>query len=241
MQRVKDEQRQNEIERDVASRFVFEQYVSNGYHMHFHRNLEIYGVVNGTVSVTIAGENMSLSSGQIAVINSLENHGYEIDGETEIFYIHIGTRYLRDFFSLYSGKRLPRWLLDAEYNKIIYARVKENMIDSQAFIPELKRIGIVSQLFSDIIEHYGIVDGKRNDGRDSDLIAEIVQYIYEHYNENITLETLSKAFFISPKALSKKIGKSLNVDLRVFVNDIRVNISRQRHHQHAFELHLYAQ
>ncbi len=213
----------DEIERDDASRFSAEQYISNGYYLHFHRNIEIYGVVKGTVFVTVAGQREALTDGQIAIIDGLENHSYEIDGEAEVFFFHIGTKYIRDLYKLYPKKRLPYWLMDVEFNKQLYRQIKQVMNTGQQ-IPELKRIGIACRLFSDIIEHYGMADKVGNVGNvgNNDMVTEVVQYIYEHYNENITLETLSKVFYISPKALSKKIKKRLNIDLRVFINDIRV-------------------
>ena len=82
---------QYEAERDYVKRFIAEQYVSRGYYIHFHRNIEIYGVVKGEVYVTIAGESCTLKEGQIAVINGFESHSYEIDDEAEIFYFHVGT------------------------------------------------------------------------------------------------------------------------------------------------------
>lgn len=51
---------QYEAERDYVKRFIAEQYVSRGYYIHFHRNIEIYGVVKGEVYVTIAGESCTL-------------------------------------------------------------------------------------------------------------------------------------------------------------------------------------
>ena len=75
------DRKRSEVERDEASRFAGEQYKSNGYFVHAHRNLEIYGVVRGSVLVTIEGEQKVLTDGQIAVVNGLENHGYEIDGK----------------------------------------------------------------------------------------------------------------------------------------------------------------
>ena len=90
------------------------------------------------------------------------------------------------------------------------------------FTDELKRVGITCQLFSDIIEHYDMCDKAEITESDQDLITNVVQYIYEHYSEHITLETLAKEFYVSPKALGMKLRKKLNVDLRMFVNDIRV-------------------
>ena len=218
---IKDTERQNEIERDDASRFVAEQYVSNGYYLHFHRNLEIYGVVKGKVSVTIAGQQQILTDGQIAIVDGLEDHSYEIDGQAEVFYFHIGARYMNNLHALYPKQRLPYWLMDAAFNKRINERIQQ-VIGSDEPVSELKRIGIVCQLFSDIIEHYGTLEKSGNVRQNKDIVTQVVQYIYDHYQENITLETLSKEFFISPKALSKKIKKRVNVDLRVFINDIRV-------------------
>ena len=210
-----------EIERDFAFRFLAEQYVSSGYYLHFHRNLEIYGVVKGTVLVSVAGKKMSLTDGQIAIIDGLDNHSYEVDEKAEIFYFHIGTRYLSKLYSLYPHKRLPYFLMDVEYNKKLYAQIQPYLNVTQP-IPELKRYGVACQLLSDIIEHYGVTEKVGNIGSEYNSVSEIIQYIYDHYSEDITLESLSKIFYISPKALSKKIRRHINVDLRLFINDVRV-------------------
>lgn len=59
MKRAKNEEYQSEIARDYASRFIAEQYVSRGYYLHYHRNMEIYGVVKGNDAefyVAISGQ-----------------------------------------------------------------------------------------------------------------------------------------------------------------------------------------
>ena len=88
---LKDAERQNEIERDEASRFAAAQYVSNGYYLHFHRNLEIYGVVKGRVVVTIAGQQQILTDGQIAIVDGLEDHCYEIEDKAEVAIITVSS------------------------------------------------------------------------------------------------------------------------------------------------------
>ena len=212
----------NEIERDTAVRFMAEQYVSEGYRLHFHRNIELYGVVKGTVFVQIAGEKRILTDGQMVIIDGLENHSYEIDGQAEVFYFHIGTRYCSKLYSLYPQNRLPPFLMDAEYNRRIYQQITPIIANSQDIL-ELRRYGIVYSIFSDVIDHYGLVEkGRNGSADDDDVVIRVVQYIYDHYSERITLESLSKVFYISPKALSKKIRKRLNMDLRLFINDIRI-------------------
>lgn len=210
---------QFEIDRDVADRFIAEQYVSKSYVSHFHRNIEIYGVVNGEVTVTIAGDKRVLTSGQIAVVNCMEIHEYAIKDEAEIFYFHIGTDYLSVFSSLYKHSLLPRWLLDAEYNAVLYDRIK-SLFGCTDTVSELKKYGVCYSLFADIVSRYGVMQGGY-DNKSHELLEQIIQYVYDHYAEEITLKTLSDKFFISPKALSKKLSRCTGVDLRIFVNDIR--------------------
>lgn len=147
---------QYEAERDYVKRFIAEQYVSRGYYIHFHRNIEIYGVVKGEVYVTIAGESCTLKEGQIAVINGFESHSYEIDGEAEIFYFHVGTDYVRDFKQLYPNRKLPRWLLERKQNATIISQIKKVMASGGKW-SDLKKTGFVCSLFADIIDFYGLI------------------------------------------------------------------------------------
>lgn len=225
---------QSEIERDDASRFAGMHYMSVGFFPHFHRNLEIYGVLKGSVVITIADQKRVLTDGQIALVNGLENHSYEIVDKAEVFYLHIGTRYLTNLSAVFPRQRLPRWLLDEQYNQRLNQQILA-VIDEKEPIPELRRIGITCQLLSHIIEHYGTVPETYVPRQDGEIITEIVQYIYDHYQENITLESLGKAFYMSPKALSKKLQKRLGVDLRIFVNDIRVQMVIQLRNDPAYK------
>lgn len=215
-------QYQNEILRDYASSFSAEAYRSNGYFLHFHRNLELYGVVNGSVYVTVAGESRRLESGQMAVIDQMETHGYEIDGEADILFFNIGTRYLGSFHRLYPDRRLPRWLEDADYNRRIFADIQPVLGVDPTTVPELLRIGLVCSLFSDIIDRYGLIESSQLSKNDTELTTRVIQYIYDHYSEALTLERLAEQFNISPKLLSRKMSKALGMDLRIFVSDVRV-------------------
>ena len=190
--------------------------------LHFHSDVEVYGVLKGKAMVTIAGERKLLTEGEFAIINQFENHCYEVDEETEMLVFNIGVKYLRYFFSLYPDKNLPRWLKDVEFNKSLnkwFENIHNVEMDD---ISELRKAGNVCRIISCIIEHYGLMDKKEKKESDRDLITEVVDYIYEHYNEDITLENLANRFHMSTSALSKKLSGRIGMDLRMFVNDIRV-------------------
>lgn len=191
--------------------------------LHFHRCLEIYCVVMGKAFVRVSGDNRLLTQGQMVIVNPFENHSCETVGEAEVLVVRIGTNYLDHFSSAYPDKKLPRWLTDTQTNSTIREYIEGNFVQAQERESELHKIGIACQLLSIVIEGYGLVEQEDISERDQVLIAEIVQYIYDHCSETVTLEALSKRFYLSPTILSKKLRKQICVDFRVFVNDIRIH------------------
>lgn len=214
-------QGKDEVERDYSDRFICEIYNSTGYFMHFHRNLELYGVIKGKVNVTVDGDSHILTDGQIAIINGLESHSYENAENADIFYMHIGTEYLRLLYGILGGNKMKRWLLDSEYNQKIFQRIVE-IASLGEEISEVRRYGYAYMVFADIVDYYGIQEGESFRLNTDDLMVEIVQYIYDHSSEDLSLKKLSSQFGISPQAFSHRFNKYVKTDLRAFINDIRV-------------------
>ena len=52
-------------------------------------------------------------------------------------------------------------------------------------------------------------------------MSEIVQYIYDHSDEDLNLKSLAQHFCCAPQSLSRKLSKYIKTDLRVFINDVR--------------------
>ena len=217
----------NAIRQDETTCFSMEKIVEGGRYLQLHGCMKIYGIVKGCVTVTISGESRELTEGQLAIVDRYESISCQPDGNTEIVVASIGVNYIRSVFSLYPGKKMPRWLMDENFNQKILASMETIFGNPQDSASELKKIGSICHLFSEVIDHYGLADRTEIPEEDLDLTTGVLQYIYEHYNEKITLESLAKVFHLSPTALSKKLGKRLGVDLRVFVNDVRVQYAIQ--------------
>lgn len=212
----------NAIRQDDSTCFSMERIVGDIHYLQLHGCLKIIGIVKGSAVVTISGESIVLMEGQMAIVDRYEPHSCQPDGNAEIVVASIGVNYIRSVFSLYPGKKMPRWLMDENFNKKILASMETIFGNPQDATSELKKIGSICHLFSEVIDHYGLEDKTEIPEEDLDLTTGVLQYIYEHYSEKITLEGLAKVFHLSPTALSKKLGKRLGVDLRVFVNDVRV-------------------
>ena len=100
------------------------------------------------------------------------------------------------------------------------------LLNTKEQYSELKKFGIATSLFADIVDHYGVISGGY-DNKSHEFIERVIQYIYEHYAEEITLNKLSEIFCIEPKFLSSKLSRYTGTDLRMFVSDIRLEKALQ--------------
>lgn len=218
----KNNQIQYEKLRDTRNRFVAERYNSNGFYYHFHMNPELYCVFNGSVTVTIDGDSRRLTNWDMALVSGLESHAYGINGYADIAYFHIGTAYTEPFRKIYGGKAPARWLTDKEFNQQELYPIVEQVIEHGHKMSELEKISYANLLLARIINQYGIKDRTYfvSTMRDNP-VSEIIQYIYDHSDEDLNLATLSKQFNCAPQSLSRKLSKYIKTDLRVFINDVR--------------------
>lgn len=220
----KEGQIQDERQRDYGSRFKAERYITDGFCLHFHRNTEIYCVNRGEVSVLINGESKILTDGQACVINRLESHSYEVGAPADITYFHVGVQYMDIFYRIYPQNEPARWLTDVAFNREQLYPILREVRERGDGMGELERISKVSAVFAAIIKHYGFGARKHIEhARSGYNIIDVVQYIYDHFaDRDLGLKKIADVFGYSPKTLSALITQYIDVDLRVFINDIRV-------------------
>lgn len=61
----------------------------------------------------------------------------------------------------------------------------------------------------------------------SELIESVLQYLQEHYQENITLNSLSEYFFVTPTYLSKKFKEKSNITLSQYLENVRIDAAKR--------------
>ena len=217
----KDSNLHMESEIDVQDRFKSETDTNTGCSLHLHRNVELYGVKHGSMNVTVRNEKKILTDGQMAMIGGLECHSFAAEKPMETFFFQIGGMYTEDFLRLYSGKLPAIWMMDAEYNMEFIYPLLETVQRRGETMTTLERIGIVNLIYAKIIEHYGLRNftGFNTSKVDIDII---IQYIYDNYEEPITLESLANRFGYNPRVLSAKLSKMTGMDFRIFISDIRM-------------------
>lgn len=157
-------------------------------------------------------------------VSGLESHAYTIRERADIAYFHIGTTYTEPFRKIYGGTPPARWLTDEDYNRREIYPLVEKAIRDGGRMSELEKVSYANLLLARIIERYGVSSDRAYfvPKEREDSVSEIVQYIYDHSDEDLNLKSgWAQHFCCAPQSLSRKLSKYIKTDLRVFINDVR--------------------
>ncbi|MBQ7373495.1 MAG: helix-turn-helix domain-containing protein [Clostridia bacterium] len=187
---------------------------------HYHDSIEILCVTKGKTTVHLNGATYDLSEGEIFVSNSQMVHYYEnYDDDKMAIIVVLSEKYMRTFKEVYKNALLPHLLRDKQANAQIFS-IMESWINSQNR-SILIDTAYANALFDKIISLYGVISVDQVGGN-NDLAIQFINYVNEHYSEEISLETAAKHFGYSKEYFSKKFKQTLDKNFLSFLNAVRL-------------------
>lgn len=210
---------QTQMSVDHYDYFHAEKYFSHGHYAHFHNNIEIYCVYEGSMTTVINDEEFVLHAGDAIVIDSLNLHRYVTQTGAEIGYVIIGSKYLAAFQDEFPGRALPVALFNKEANRPILDYIC--MLAAQPAGDIMERTAYSNLLLHYIVSAYGTREPTQHSEKQRPIIK-IVRYIYDHANENLSLDSLSQSLGYARQTISHLLNKYIKIDLRNFINNIRI-------------------
>lgn len=205
-----------EVMRDYTNTIYHNVGINNSL-LHFHQHLEILYVEEGQVEVTINDTSKILTKGQVAIIDSFDNHQYtHIDNSISRCLI-IPATYLKKYSTILSNKIIKEnFIVDESKCETIY----NNILNVVSHIDgnELKLEGTILLLLGEIIEN----NLSSNPNKASyDLIKSILIYIENNYKNPITLDTIAQHFGYSKYYFSHLFNKCFRCNLNDYLNLVR--------------------
>lgn len=213
---------QIETLRDRPDYFHIEKYISSGYYAHFHRNVEILCIFSGSARVMIDEEEFALSAGDAVFVRSFQIHSYKCENGTEVGFALIGSSYMRTFYKLFPDLFPPVVLNDKEKNKALFDYISAFAIRKTDFTP-LERYAYADILLHLIVSAYGVSSHpKPVDKKGYFVLPQVIQYIYENYDQPLTLSSIAEHFNYAPSSLSRLFSQYIKIDIRNFINGVRI-------------------
>lgn len=209
---------------------------------HQHAFYEIYIFISGNVNYIIEGRTYKLRPGDVLLTNNSDIHRPEIL-PSKYPYERIVIWLNNSFFNglLDIGEDLTACFQDAANRNYRLFRPNGNQIlkiqDTCHTIEQeraVNRLGSRVMAYSSIMEilvllsraYYEISDSAEHEVTESEQINQIVTYINNHFNEDLSLEGLSSQFYLSKYYLSHQFKQFTGLSLYQFIMKKRLTIAR---------------
>ncbi len=206
---------------------------------HLHKDIEIISVLKGNIDCRTGDERFNLKKGDICFINKDQLHGlYQTGDESSHRILIIGNELLKKIPSLYK-KYIKVFLEDMsfshvrfegkdshadEINKNINAmeKIKKKALPGY----ELEMLSLIYKILWHLYNAY--IQGPEAGPPDNNLIIleKMTEYVYEHFDEPLTLDIIADSGNISRSQCSKLFKQYTDMSPISFLNHHRLEVSR---------------
>ena len=201
--------------------FIFHHLKSDEYNLaypHWHKNVERLLCVDGHGKAIVAGKTYEWCPGDIIAVNPDEMHMFCTDDTIE-YYCIIATY----DFCIENGIDLSTksfiHLTNDTYIGELFRNAVTDFTSDEIDITKT-RIDVLLFLYELSKKH-----SEPNESKESNFneIANVIQYIYDNYNKNITLDDAAKVAGLSKHYFTKKFKQVTGTTFVLFLNRVRCN------------------
>lgn len=202
---------------------------------HWHRSIELSYIISGACQYEINGHGFIAEAYDIVLINSSDIHGCQTNynGPSETISIIFPYSFLKSVFPSFNDFRYE---LDPKTDS--YVQLKNAFEDVYPVFKHRNDIPLyqlkLNSFFYEILyiiftfcKAPKLVPGSIRSQKHIDRCTEILDYIDNHYGENITLESLSEEFALSREHLSRTFKTYMDTTFKKYLTSIRMHHAYQ--------------
>ena len=198
---------------------------------HIHQYSELVYILDGEFTVITEGKREIAGKGDIVIIPPYQPHSYctEHDGNVHFWMLLFSNSLINDMIrSTNSYYMYDKNIFKPSESLKIF--IEDRMIDTNemplivddAIMRKLK--GLLYPVFDEYLSKVELCNDVRKG--DAAAITIIMQYISQHYHENITLEEVCNAIGYSRSYISHILKSTLAMNFRTILNSFRINYAR---------------
>lgn len=193
---------------------------------HWHESLEIIYVVEGSLEITTANENISLSSGDVGVIGGSSLHGTKSLSQNLCHQcLHIKYDFLVKYLNF--DKLSSKAFKVKDISKFLfYYKSVIQYLDKTDYVSKMKYHANILLLLTTIVEDENFSDKSeiniKVNSRVNELIRKVIYYINLNYKENITLNSIAKYFGYTPQNIALLFKKNVGKTVYNYLTEIRL-------------------
>lgn len=191
---------------------------------HFHEEMEILYVLSGRITVIMAGSSFTLNAEDFVVFNPCEYHDLYQDAGSHLLSAYIATPILRNanMGRVRCSSQLQRE--QADYFPLIRAKLAMLYKNGTDLVADrsLYTLSEIYGLLAILKQQFQDVDGSAP-VPENRIPYRALQYISEHYSEDISLQSVADAIFLSRGHLSRVFQKEMGVSFSEYLRSLRLS------------------
>lgn len=201
--------------------FVGNKYNANFFNdtswdFHFHKNLELIYVLNGTISCTINNKNDILTAGDFGLCLSNEIHSYIPSKNASYWVCVFSEDYVHAFAKQTRGKEGNTFKFKCQNTVTNY--ITENLI----YNPNPSLLALKSCLYAICDEYLKCVKLSATNAPITQARSIIIDYVSSNYQKNITLSDIAKLLGYDYNYVSRFFHSIFNMSFKDFLNTYRL-------------------
>lgn len=192
---------------------------------HWHTSIEIFAVLQGSLSFFLNEEEHPLKAGELIIINSNEIHSIHAPQANQTVVLQIPLKQFEDYFT---AQRFIRFLSTANpMDKRLTSLIQEmyKIYSEKETGYEFKIRAAFYEILYLLVSNYRVTEAREKEIRHSrrlDALSKITTYMREHYREEMKLSELASMFGYSDAYLSRMFQKYAKVNFKSYLQDIRM-------------------
>ena len=211
--------------------------------LHHHDFYEIYFFLSGNVSYNIESRSFRLTPGDVLLISPNELHQPVFAPEKQNYeriVLWINQSFLTQFNL--PGQEITRCFdtghplhtnlirLDGVSRELVNYLLQQlvNERGSEEFATELYAMSILTQILV-LLNRLAERSGSRSEQKTNtdSVVYQVLGYINEHYNEDLSLDFLANKFFISKYHLSREFNRLVGTSVYRYITQKRLVMAKQ--------------
>lgn len=210
----------NNIFREIKDELRLEKVSLLNYPPHLHSEIELVYVINGSVTAYLSGKRYPLERGCFFLSFPNQVHNYtDCSADCEAFLVIIKPSVLKVYTEIFT-ESLPASPFyrceedDSNIVKLLNIGLQESLNGAEKGVV----LSILAAVFGILLKNYGF--NKQSVSNNS--ILKIMKYCSSHYKEDISVEKVSKALYISRSHISHTFNNKLKISFSDYINSLRL-------------------
>lgn len=213
-----------ESDRDTSVKTTFDVLRNNNYPPHFHSNIELIYVLDGTIDTTINDSVYHLKKDDFMIIEPYKIHSYSSESNSTLLFAITPFAYYKELINP-ACRSLKKFIYPrgrfSESIKECFLKTGECVAANDQMVAR----GYLWAIIARMVTEYGCEEYPSN--MKHELFSSLLEYLQTHYHEKITLDALSAHFGYNKYYISKIFNRYVNLNFSEFLNSMRCHHAAQ--------------